>query len=664
MYEKYWKLNKKPFANEFSADFFYSSGDHKECLVRMVYAVKENKTLVVLTGPSGAGKTFLLNNLSHKLISQRFPVSLVTNPINGSNLDLLGQISDGFRKGSTPGSKREILTALQTRAREARSRNKHLVVLLDEADTLSEAGVFNELRLLTNLQVNGTPALTLVLAGNQQLKEMLAGHPRLAHRVDLIASLHGMEESDTISYVQHRLEAAGGSRSIFEIAALRLIHKFSQGNPRVVNNICDLALLMGCGQNRRKIDVRTVREATEEIRRTRIVRHADLISRIRERDGGREQSAAPVAAAAPAPAPAPAPAAAPAPRATRPASSRPAPKRDEPAAAPRPERTRGRGRDRDRDRGDRDRDRGDRDRDRGDRDRSRHDGEDAGRGRGRRGRDRDRGERGEGRTRGRRGRGRSRAPVALDEPVEPISRSLVEGLESIEDVIRGLKSTTGGKKDSDGGGEAPKYFEHSDAGNEGGSGGGRSRRGRGRRKSERKPRSGRKQVEAKAEVKAPAKDEKPKAAPKPAPKADEPKPTKVSEDTFDFDDFSLGILEPEEAKEPAKAEEKAEAEEKKPKTRKKTAKKKDDDAEEAPKPKAKRTRTRKAKKKDDDADGAEEAPKAKAKRKSRAKAKADDGEGKAKRKARAKKKTAAAKSKKKKSAPKKKAKAKAEAGKS
>ncbi len=682
MYEKYWKLNKKPFANEFSADLFYSSGDHKECLVRLVYAVKENKTLVVLTGPSGSGKTLLLNNLGQKLIAQRFPVSVVTNPINGSNIDLLGQIIDGFRKQGNLRSKREMLSALQTMAREARARNKRLVVLLDEADSLTAPGVFDELRLLTNLQTNGSPALTLVLAGGEQLKELLAAHPRLSHRVDIFATLHGMEEADTAAYIAHRIEAVGGARGLFDAAACRAAHKVSQGNPRVVNNICDLALLLGCGLGRRNVDARLVRDATDEYRRARIVRHAEIIGRIRDRDG-----AAPArTASAPAEA---APVVVPAAK---------APKEDRaPAeasvAAPRAERGRGRGdgpRDNDRrpSREKRDSDRGRRDRDRGE-----SDGEER-RGRGRRGRgDREsrdtqsrdtqsrdtqsrdtksrdsqsrdsRGDRGE-RTRGRRGRGgRARAPVQLDEPVEPIDRSIVEGLESIEDVIRGLKSTTGPKQGNAATSEAPKYF---DAPEDGKRGRGRGRGGRGRHdkgepaadaaKAE-KPGAKAEKPAAKADTPA-AKAEKPAAkvekpaakVEKPAAKVEKPaakveKPAATADDgSFDFDDFSLGILEPEKPKaekpnarkaasraEPegaAKAEEKPKAKRRSRASKAKANKSRAEGGEEDAKPAAKKPRSRPSQAKAGEAgdDAGQTAGRARKRKGTKAKAKKSAGTG-------------------------------------
>lgn len=266
MYEKYWKLSRKPFANKFDSDFFFASEEHKECLVRLLYAVDDGKGLVVLTGPSGSGKTFILNHLQHKLSLQRFPVSLVTNPCNGCGLEVLSQVLDGFRYQGVAKTKREMIKAFQALSREARSRGKRLVVLLDEADTISDPSIFEELRLLTNLQDNGASSLTLVLAGTQRLREILASNARLAHRVDLYAELHGMEESDSCRYIQHRVEVCQGQRGLFEPQAQREIHFASRGNPRLINSICDLSLLIGCSAGKKTVDAGLVREANSENR--------------------------------------------------------------------------------------------------------------------------------------------------------------------------------------------------------------------------------------------------------------------------------------------------------------------------------------------------------------------------------------------------------------
>lgn len=265
MYERYWKLNRKPFANELEGDFYFASAEHKECLVRMIYAVNENKSLVVLTGPSGSGKTFLLNQLHNKLISQRYPVSLVTNPIGCAGVEVLGQVLDGFRFQGQAKNKREMLKAFQSLAREAKTRKKRLVVLLDEADTL-QPEAFEELRLLMNLQDNGSHAVTIVLAGSPRLRDLLAANPTLAQRVDIHAAIQPMDEGDSLGYIQHRVEASKGPRSLFDQAAQKEVFYAARGIPRMINNICDLSLLIGCGEGKKSVDVSLVRQAKDEFR--------------------------------------------------------------------------------------------------------------------------------------------------------------------------------------------------------------------------------------------------------------------------------------------------------------------------------------------------------------------------------------------------------------
>lgn len=265
MYEQYWKLREKPFENDQNTEFFYQSRDHREALVRILYAVMESKGCVLLTGDAGCGKSFVLHSLAHELAKKRVKVAMVKNPAQDS-LDLLRQIAITFGVKSAIAVKSEILVALEQYLAYYRERGVRAVLLVDDADTIENDRAYEELRLLLNLEQGGKPLLTLVLAGQPRLKGALRRSPGLAQRVAVSFALPPLSEEDSIQYVNHRMKRVEGDKLIFDLRALREVYRSSRGIPRMINHLCDLSLLLGAAEGRRNVDARIVSRAREELK--------------------------------------------------------------------------------------------------------------------------------------------------------------------------------------------------------------------------------------------------------------------------------------------------------------------------------------------------------------------------------------------------------------
>jgi general secretion pathway protein A len=265
VYEQYWKLREKPFENDQNIGFFYHSRDHREALVRIIYAIMESKACVVLTGDAGCGKTYLMNSLARELTEKRVKVAMVRNP-SSDPLDLLRQIAQTFGVRNAQATKSELVAALEQYLGYYRERGVRAVLIIDDADAIENERAYEELRLLLNLSLAGKPVVTLVLAGSSRLRSSIRRIPGLAQRVALSYALPPLTEEESIAYVNHRMKTVEGDHHIFDIRALRDVHRSARGVPRVINNICDLSLLLGAAEGRRNVDSRIVARAREEFK--------------------------------------------------------------------------------------------------------------------------------------------------------------------------------------------------------------------------------------------------------------------------------------------------------------------------------------------------------------------------------------------------------------
>jgi type II secretory pathway predicted ATPase ExeA len=265
MYEKHWQLGSKPFENDLDTKFFFASREHREALVRLLYAVTEGKGAALLVGEPGCGKTFLLYRVADELRERGVRVALIKNPASDA-IDLLRQVARAFGVRDADGSKSEVVAGLEQFLGYHRERDTRSVLLIDDADIIDNERAYEELRLLLNLEKDGRPLLTIVLAGRPRLTKQLRVVPGLAQRVALKASLPAFSNGETPKYVTHRLGLVNAPDDIFEAHALTAVHKSTGGVPRLINHVCDLSLLIAASEGLDRIDAAVVDRAQQEIR--------------------------------------------------------------------------------------------------------------------------------------------------------------------------------------------------------------------------------------------------------------------------------------------------------------------------------------------------------------------------------------------------------------
>lgn len=265
MYEAYWGLTNKPFENTADPRFLYYSKQHEEAFNRVMYAIQEQKGAAVLTGIFGCGKTVVAQAVMSSLGKGMYETAFVINP-QLSHVELLREIVyDLGVKDNLPNQKTDILHSLNDILRNNVDNGKKTVVVIDEAHLIEDKIIFEELRLLLNLQYNNQFLLTLVLLGQPELKEKINNLKQFAQRIAIKYYLSGLNEQETSEYIRHRLTVAGSGKEIFENNALKLIYNQSGGIPRRINQICDMSLLIGFGRQAQSVTEDTVAEVIKDL---------------------------------------------------------------------------------------------------------------------------------------------------------------------------------------------------------------------------------------------------------------------------------------------------------------------------------------------------------------------------------------------------------------
>ncbi len=245
-YEKYFKLKEHPFSNAPDIRFWYDSGEHSEAMVRIMHAIDTRKGLTVMIGDIGTGKTLLARRLLETLDEdeKNYEASLLVVVHSEITADwMLKKIAQQLGVEKPADTKGEILNQLYERLMEIHEEKRRAVVIIDEANMLRKKEIYEEFRGLLNLEVPGNKLIGLVLLGMPELEEYLKLDPPLVQRVALKFRLRSLTENSTLEYIKHRLSVAGLNRDLFDAAAYKAVYGYSKGIPRVINTICDNALL-------------------------------------------------------------------------------------------------------------------------------------------------------------------------------------------------------------------------------------------------------------------------------------------------------------------------------------------------------------------------------------------------------------------------------------
>jgi general secretion pathway protein A len=267
MYTSFFGLNEKPFSITPDPRYLFLSERHGEALAHLVYGVTESGGFMQLTGEVGTGKTTLVRTLLQNRLPENADVAVVLNP-QLSVAEFLQTIGEelGVTQPENGLSIKAMTDALNRHLLRAHAEGRRTILVVDEAQNLSR-DVLEQVRLLTNLETSKQKLLQIVLIGQPELRDLLARNDlrQLAQRITGRYHLEPLSREDTAAYVEHRLRVAGALTEIFEPAAKKEVFRLSGGVPRLINVICDRALLGAYGQEARRVSRRLVRQAAAEI---------------------------------------------------------------------------------------------------------------------------------------------------------------------------------------------------------------------------------------------------------------------------------------------------------------------------------------------------------------------------------------------------------------
>jgi len=265
VYLEFYGLKLSPFDITPNPRFLFHSGKHREALNHLLYGIRERKGFVQLTGEVGAGKTTLCRAFLEQL-SGEFSTALILNPVLNSN-ELMKAIATEFALDVRHLDRLETLDAINKFLLKQAERGRDTVLIIDEAQNLTEE-LLEQVRLLSNIETDDRKLLQIVLLGQPELREKL-NSPRLRQlrqRITVRYHLKPLTRFETAQYIQHRLDFAGAKGApYFTQPAFWRIFRYSNGVPRLINAVCDKALLAGFVERSDRINFRMIGRAIREL---------------------------------------------------------------------------------------------------------------------------------------------------------------------------------------------------------------------------------------------------------------------------------------------------------------------------------------------------------------------------------------------------------------
>lgn len=265
MYLEYYGLTEPPFTITPNPRFLFFSGKHREAFNHLLYGIRERKGFVQLTGEVGAGKSTLCRALLEQL-GDNYSTALILNPVLDAD-QLMKAIAMEFGLEVKGMDRLEILSVFNEFLLRQMTQKRETVLIIDEGQDLTNA-MLEQVRLLSNLETDDRKLLQIVLMGQPELRERLNDHAlrQLRQRITVRYHLKPLSRAEVAQYVQHRLQVSGAHGApYFTMPALWRIYHYSQGIPRLINAVCDKALLAGFVEQRDRIDFRLVGRALREL---------------------------------------------------------------------------------------------------------------------------------------------------------------------------------------------------------------------------------------------------------------------------------------------------------------------------------------------------------------------------------------------------------------
>jgi general secretion pathway protein A len=264
MYTQFYGLREKPFTLSPDPKYLFLSDSHREALAHLLYGIEQGEGFIAVTGEVGTGKTTLCRTLLERLDATSEVAFVFNPPLSG--MELLQAIHHELGLLGGEATRQELTEELNQFLLEKKKQGRRVLLIIDEAQNL-ERDALEQVRLLGNLETNTAKLLQIILLGQPELDAKLesADLRQLRQRITVRWRLAPLTASETREYVAHRLKVAGLSRELFTDLALREVHRRSRGIPRVINLLCDRALLAGYAAGAPSIGLGLISEVEREI---------------------------------------------------------------------------------------------------------------------------------------------------------------------------------------------------------------------------------------------------------------------------------------------------------------------------------------------------------------------------------------------------------------
>jgi general secretion pathway protein A len=264
LYTKYFGLTERPFSLLPDPDFLFWAAEHTRAYTMLEYGVLTRAPITLITGEVGAGKTTLMQHLLRNLDSD-MTVGLISNA-HGDRGELLRWVMMALGQNPDPKANYvELFAAFQAFLIAEYARGQRVVLIFDEAQNMTRESL-EELRMFTNINSNKDELLQLILIGQPELRDMIRrpDMKQIAQRVAASFHLTHMDAPTVLRYIRHRLEVAGAKKDLFSEAAANLVHRATGGIPRLVNQLCDLAMVYACTSEHGTVRAETVQAVLDD----------------------------------------------------------------------------------------------------------------------------------------------------------------------------------------------------------------------------------------------------------------------------------------------------------------------------------------------------------------------------------------------------------------
>ena len=266
MYESFFALTQKPFSITSNPSFLFLGQRHKEAMAHLMYGIRERVGFIEITGEVGTGKTTICRALLNQL-DEKTKTAFIFNS-NMSELQLMQTIIEDFGIKTVQKNKGGLFSELNRFLLEQLAEGNNVVLIIDEAQNLSTK-LLEQVRMLSNLESENEKLLQIVLVGQPELREKLKAPSlrQLRQRIAVRYHIQALNKEELEMYILHRLKLAGanGHAPIFEPSAIDEIFKYSQGIPRLINMICNKALLTGFVLEERRISGEMIKKSIHEL---------------------------------------------------------------------------------------------------------------------------------------------------------------------------------------------------------------------------------------------------------------------------------------------------------------------------------------------------------------------------------------------------------------